>query len=33
MKNNGAKKLQEFVDYANKPAKSSSLHKPEEKVV
>jgi len=33
LENSGAKNLQEFVDYANKLAKKSSLHKLEEKVV
>jgi hypothetical protein len=33
IENSGAKNLQEFVDYANKLAKNSSLHKLDEKVV
>ena len=33
LKNSGAKNLQEFVNYANKLAKNSSLHKLAEKVV
>jgi len=33
LKSSGAKNLQEFVDYANKLAKNSSLHKLDKKVV
>jgi len=33
LKNSGAKNLREYVDYANKTAQKSSLHKTKEKVL